>query len=65
MAYSMPAFRSLARAVGNQLARACLGSTRADAYRRSLMRICAPEEFEQRTGTAWLAFWVSLACQAV
>src|SRR6202142_3524515 len=52
------AFRSLATRVGNQV-RARLrqvGTPRA-RIQAVIDANLAPEEFEQRTGTAWLAFW--------
>jgi betaine-aldehyde dehydrogenase len=52
------AFRSLARRVGNQvrarLRQVCTPRGRIQAIIDANL---APEEFEQRTGTAWLAFW--------
>ena len=52
------AFRSLARRVGNQvrarLRQVCTPRGRIQAVIDANL---APEEFEQRTGTAWLAFW--------
>jgi len=52
------AFRSLARRVGNQvrarLHQVCTPRGRIQAIIDANL---APEEFEQRTGTAWLAFW--------
>jgi betaine-aldehyde dehydrogenase len=52
------AFRSLARRVGNQV-RARLRQVRTPRGRIQAVidANLAPEEFEQRTGTAWLAFW--------
>ena len=52
------AFRSLARRVGNQVrARLRLVSTPRARIQAVIDANLAPEEFEQRTGTAWLAFW--------
>jgi betaine-aldehyde dehydrogenase len=52
------AFRSLARRVGNQVrARLRLVSTPRGRIQAVIDANLAPEEFEQRTGTAWLAFW--------
>ncbi len=52
------AFRSLARRVGNhvraRLRQVCTPRGRIQAVIDANL---APEEFEQRTGTAWLAFW--------
>jgi betaine-aldehyde dehydrogenase len=52
------AFRSLARRVGNQvrvrLRQVCTPRGRIQAIIDANL---APAEFEQRTGTAWLAFW--------
>jgi betaine-aldehyde dehydrogenase len=52
------AFRSLARRVGNQV-RARLRQVRTPRGRIQAIidANLAPEEFEQRTGSAWLAFW--------
>ena len=52
------AFRSLARRVGNQVrARLRQTSTPRGRIQAVIDANLAPEEFEQRTGTAWLAFW--------
>src|SRR3984885_12903773 len=52
------AFRSLARRVGDQVrARLRQGSTPRGRIQAVIDANLAPEEFEQRTGTAWLAFW--------
>jgi betaine-aldehyde dehydrogenase len=52
------AFRSLARRVGNQVrARLRNVSTPRGRIQAIIDANLAPEEFEQRTGTAWLAFW--------
>jgi betaine-aldehyde dehydrogenase len=52
------AFRSLARRVANQVrARLRLVSTPRGRIQAVIDANLAPEEFEQRTGTAWLAFW--------
>jgi betaine-aldehyde dehydrogenase len=52
------AFRSLARRVGNQVrARLRTSSTPRGRIQAIIDANLAPEEFEQRTGTAWLAFW--------
>jgi betaine-aldehyde dehydrogenase len=52
------AFRSLARRVSNQVrARLRLVSTPRGRIQAVIDANLAPEEFEQRTGTAWLAFW--------
>lgn len=52
------AFRSLARRVGNQVrARLRRVSTPRGRIQAVIDANLAPEEFEQRTGTAWLAFW--------
>jgi betaine-aldehyde dehydrogenase len=52
------AFRSLARRVGNQVrARLRQVSTPRGRIQAIIDANLAPEEFEQRTGTAWLAFW--------
>src|ERR1700722_19644239 len=52
------AFRSLARRVSNQVrARRGLVSTPLGRTEAVIDANLAPEEFEQRTGTAWLAFW--------
>jgi betaine-aldehyde dehydrogenase len=52
------AFRSLARRVGNQVrARLRQASTPRGRIQAVIDANLAPEEFEQRTGTAWLAFW--------
>ncbi len=52
------AFRSLARRVGNQVR---MRLRQVSAPRARIQAVIdanlAPEEFEQRTGTAWLAFW--------
>ncbi len=52
------AFRSLARRVGNQvrarLRQVCTPRGRIQAVIDANL---APQEFDQRTGTAWLAFW--------
>ncbi|GAC1669822.1 MAG: betaine-aldehyde dehydrogenase [Steroidobacteraceae bacterium] len=52
------AFRSLARRVGNQvrarLSQVCTPRGRIQAVIDANL---APQEFDQRTGTAWLAFW--------
>src|SRR5271169_1993750 len=52
------AFRSLARRVGSQVR---MRLRQASAPRERIQAIIdanlAPEEFERRTGTAWLAFW--------
>jgi betaine-aldehyde dehydrogenase len=51
-------FRSLARRVGNQVrARLRQVSTPRGRIQAVIDANLAPEEFEQRTGTAWLAFW--------
>ena len=52
------AFRSLARRVGSQV-RARLRNVSSPRARIQAIidANLAPEEFEQRTGTAWLAFW--------
>jgi betaine-aldehyde dehydrogenase len=52
------AFRSLARRVGDQVrARLRQVSTPRARIQAVIDANLAPEEFEQRTGTAWLAFW--------
>jgi betaine-aldehyde dehydrogenase len=52
------AFRSLARRVGNQVrARLRQVSTPRGRIQAVIDANLAPEEFERRTGTAWLAFW--------
>ena len=52
------AFRSLARRVGDQVrARLRHVSTPRGRIQAVIDANLAPEEFEQRTGTAWLAFW--------
>jgi len=52
------AFRSLARRVANQVgARLRQVSTPRGRIQAVIDANLAPEEFEQRTGTAWLAFW--------
>jgi betaine-aldehyde dehydrogenase len=52
------AFRSLARRVGNQVRmRLRQVSTPRARIQAVIDANLAPEEFEQRTGTAWLAFW--------
>src|ERR1700722_14209982 len=52
------AFRSLARRVANQVrARLRLVSTPRGRIQAVIDANLAPEEFEQRTGAAWLAFW--------
>jgi betaine-aldehyde dehydrogenase len=52
------AFRSLARRVGNQVrARLRQVSTPRGRIQAVIDANLAPEEFEQRTGTAWVAFW--------
>jgi len=52
------AFRSLARRVGNHVrARLRQVSTPRGRIQAIIEANLAPEEFEQRTGTAWLAFW--------
>ncbi|HSZ09615.1 MAG TPA: transcriptional regulator BetI, partial [Steroidobacteraceae bacterium] len=52
------AFRSLATRVGNQVrARLRQASTPRGRIQAVIDANLAPEEFEQRTGTAWLAFW--------
>jgi len=52
------AFRALARRVGNQVrARLRQVSTPRGRIQAVIDANLAPEEFEQRTGTAWLAFW--------
>jgi betaine-aldehyde dehydrogenase len=52
------AFRSLARRVGNHVrARLRQVSTPRARIQAVIDANLAPEEFEQRTGTAWLAFW--------
>jgi betaine-aldehyde dehydrogenase len=55
------AFRSLARRVGSQVrARLRQVSTPRGRIQAVIDANLAPEEFEQRTGTAWLAFWGQL-----
>jgi len=52
------AFRALARRVGNQVrTRLRQVSTPRGRIQAVIDANLAPEEFEQRTGTAWLAFW--------
>jgi betaine-aldehyde dehydrogenase len=52
------AFRSLARRVGDHVrARLRQVSTPRGRIQAVIDANLAPEEFEQRTGTAWLAFW--------
>jgi betaine-aldehyde dehydrogenase len=52
------AFRSLARRVGDQVRmRLRQVSTPRARIQAVIDANLAPEEFEQRTGTAWLAFW--------
>ncbi len=52
------AFRSLARRVGNQVrSRLRQVSTPRARIQAVIDANLAPEEFERRTGTAWLAFW--------
>ena len=52
------AFRALARRVGDQVrARLRQVSTARGRIQAVIDANLAPEEFEQRTGTAWLAFW--------
>ena len=52
------AFRSLARRVGNQVrARLRQVNTARGRIQSIIDANLAPEEFDQRTGTAWLAFW--------
>jgi betaine-aldehyde dehydrogenase len=52
------AFRSLARRVGDQVRmRLRQVSTPRGRIQAVIDANLAPEEFEQRTGTAWLAFW--------
>jgi betaine-aldehyde dehydrogenase len=52
------AFRSLARHVGNQVrVRLRQVSTPRGRIQAVIDANLAPEEFEQRNGTAWLAFW--------
>ena len=52
------AFRSLARRVGNQVrARLRQVVTPRGRIQAIIDANLAPEEFDQRTGTAWLAFW--------
>ena len=52
------AFRSLARRVGNQVRmRLRQVSTPRARIQAVIDANLAPEEFERRTGTAWLAFW--------
>jgi betaine-aldehyde dehydrogenase len=55
------AFRSLARRVGSQVrARLRLVSTPRGRIQAVIDANLAPEEFDQRTGSAWLAFWGQL-----
>ncbi len=52
------AFRSLARRVGSQVRnRLRRVSTARGRIQAIIDANLAPEEFDQRTGTAWLAFW--------
>ena len=52
------AFRSLARRVGSQVrTRLRQVSTSRGRIQAIIDANLAPEEFDQRTGTAWLAFW--------
>src|SRR5580700_11915258 len=52
------AFRSLARRVGTQVrARLRLVATPRGRIQAVIDANLAPEEFDRRTGTAWLAFW--------
>src|SRR5271170_4513968 len=52
------AFRSLARRVGNHVrVRLRQAGTPRGRIQAVIDANLAPEEFEQRTGTAWLAFW--------
>jgi betaine-aldehyde dehydrogenase len=52
------AFRSLARRVGSQVrARLLLVATPRGRIQAVIDANLAPEEFDQRTGGAWLAFW--------
>ena len=52
------AFRSLARRVGDQVrARLRQAATPRGRIQAVIDANLAPEEFAQRTGTAWLAFW--------
>jgi len=52
------AFRSLARRVGSQVrSRLRQVSTARGRIQAIIDANLAPEEFDQRTGTAWLAFW--------
>ena len=52
------AFRSLARRVGNQVrARLRQVCTPRGSIQAVIDANLAPQEFDQRTGTAWLAFW--------
>jgi betaine-aldehyde dehydrogenase len=52
------AFRSLARRVGSQVrTRLRQVSTARGRIQAIIDANLAPEEFDQRTGTAWLAFW--------
>ena len=52
------AFRSLARRVGSQVrARLRLVATPRGRIQAVIDANLAPEEFDQRTGSAWLAFW--------
>jgi betaine-aldehyde dehydrogenase len=55
------AFRSLARRVASQVrARLRLVSTPRGRIQAVIDANLAPEEFDQRTGSAWLAFWGQL-----
>jgi betaine-aldehyde dehydrogenase len=55
------AFRSLARRVASQVrARLSLVSTPRGRIQAVIDANLAPEEFDQRTGSAWLAFWGQL-----
>jgi betaine-aldehyde dehydrogenase len=55
------AFRSLARRVGTHVrARLRQAATPRGRIQAVIDANLAPEEFEQRTGTAWLAFWGQL-----
>ena len=52
------AFRSLSRRVGDQVrARLALARTPRGRIQAVIDANLAPAEFDQRTGTAWLAFW--------
>jgi betaine-aldehyde dehydrogenase len=54
-------FRTLARRVGLRVrARLALASTPRGRIQAVIDANLAPEEFDQRTGTAWLAFWGQL-----